>query len=134
MTLIGGNERNRENCIANAHRVAEYARRFTRRHWSFLEHVSEKKCYWIHVTKLDGDWDKTAEEMVLNFAQSGHPVFRVTSALERGELKSKGKEVKSIHINGCDDIIELILRTTISVNQLSVYGAAADLCGELARD
>ena len=24
------------NCIANAHRVTEYARRFTRGHWSFL--------------------------------------------------------------------------------------------------
>ena len=27
----------------------------------------------------------------------------------------------------------MILRTIISVNQLSIYGAVADLCGELAR-
>ena len=129
-----GKRGNRENCIANAHRVAEYARRFTRRHWSFLEHVSEKKCYSIHVSKLDGDWDKTAEDMVLNFVESRHTTFSATSALERGELKSKGKEVKSIHINGCDDIIELIFRTIISVNQPSVYGAVADPCGKLAKD
>ena len=37
-------------------------------------------------------------------------------------------------MNGSDDTIELILRTIISVNQLSVYGAVADLCGEFAKD
>ena len=65
---------------------------------------------------------------MLNFAESGHPKFRATSALERGELKSKGKGVTSIHFNGSDDTIELILRTIISVNQLIVYGAVAGLC------
>ena len=67
---------------------------------------------------------------MLKFAKSRHLVFRATSALERGELKSKGKGVNSIHFNGSDDAIELIFRTIISVNQLSVYGAVADLCGE----
>ena len=82
----------------------------------------------------DGEWDKTAEGMILNFAESGHPVFGASSALERGELKSKGKGVNSIHFNGSDDTIELILRTVVSVNQLSVYGAVAGLCKELVRD
>ena len=71
---------------------------------------------------------------MLNFAESGHPIFRATSALESGELKSKGKGKQSIHFNGSDDSIELILRTIVCVNQPSVYGAVADLCGELARD
>ena len=31
---------------------------------------------------------KTAEGMMLNLAESGHLVFRASSALERGELKS----------------------------------------------
>ena len=36
--------------------------------------------------------------MMLNFAESGHPVFRATSALERGELKKqrKRKEIQSL--------------------------------------
>ena len=34
---------NRENCIANAHRFTEYARRFSRGHWSFLAPGSEKR-------------------------------------------------------------------------------------------
>ena len=32
--------------------------------------------------------------------KSGHPVFRATSGLERGEMKSKGKGKKTIHFNG----------------------------------
>ena len=42
--------------------------------------------------------------------------------------------MKSIHFNGSDKTIELILRMTISVNQLSIYGAVADLCKELFKD
>ena len=68
------------------------------------------------------------------FAESGHPIFRATSALERGELKSKRTGVKSIHFNGSDDTIEMILPTVVSVNQLSLDGAVAYLCRELARD
>ena len=82
----------------------------------------------------EGEWEKTAECMMLNFAESGHLVFRATSALERRELKSNGKGVKSIHFNGSDDTIELILRTINSVNQLSVFGAATDFWRELARN
>ena len=85
-------------------------------------------------SKPDGEWDKTTEGMMLRCAESGHPVFRVSSALERGELKSKGKGVKTIHFNGSDETIEMVLRTVISVNQLSVHGAVPDLCKELARD
>ena len=40
----------------------------------------------------------------------------------------------SIHFNGSEENIELILRTIISVNQLSIYGAVADLCKELSKD
>ena len=70
---------------------------------------------------------KTAEVMMFIFAESGHPVFRATSALERGELKSKGGGKKSIRFNGSEETVELILRTVISVNQLRIYGAFADL-------
>ena len=77
----------KENCIANALRVTEYARRFTQGHWSFLGPGSEKKWCGTHVNKPDGEWDKTAEGIMLNFAESGHPVFRARSALEREEFK-----------------------------------------------
>ena len=99
----------------------------------FLGPGSEKKWSGTYSDKPDGDWNKTARKM-LNFAESGHPFFRATSALERGELRSKEKGKKSIHRNGSDETIELILRTIISVNQLSIYGAVADSCTELSKE
>ena len=38
----------------------------------------------------------------------------------------------STHICDDDERAEVVLRTIISVNQLSIYGAVADICGELA--
>ena len=60
------------------------------------------------------------------------PVFRGSSALERGKMKSKGKANLSEHLCGDDETAEVVLRTIISVDQLSVYGAVADMCDELA--
>ena len=57
---------------------------------------------------------------MINFSESGHPVFRGSSALERGALRKK-----------CLYTVEMVLRTVISVNQLSIYGAVADMCDEL---
>ena len=87
-----------------------------------------------HVNKPDGEWDRTAESMMLNFAESGHPVFLATRASGRGELlkQRERKEVHSLH--GSEETVELNFRTVISVNQLSIYGAVADVCNELAPD
>ena len=68
-----------------------------------------------------------------NFSGSGDPIFRASSALERGDLRSKGGGKKSIHFSGSFENIELLLRTVISANQLSIYGAIADLCN-LSKD
>ena len=38
----------------------------------------------------------------------------------------------SVHFCGDDNTAELVLRTIISVKQLSIYGAVADMCDELA--
>ena len=38
----------------------------------------------------EGEWDRMAEKMMLEFGESGHPVFRATSPLSRGQVKSKG--------------------------------------------
>ena len=65
--------------------------------------------------------------------ESSHPTFRDSSAFERGELRSKGHGKKSVRFNGSEENIELLLRRIISAKQLSVYGAMADLCKELAK-
>ena len=64
--------------------------------WSFLGFGCENKRYGTHVNKPDGEWDRTAESMMLNFAESGHPVFLATRALGRGELL-KQRERKEVH-------------------------------------
>ena len=57
---------------------------------------------------------------MIDFAESGHPAFRATSALETGELKSKVCGKKTIHYDGSEETVELILCTVISVNQFSI--------------
>ena len=75
--------------------------------------------------KPDGSWDRMAEDMMMNFSESGHPIFRASSAFDTGELRSKGGGKKSFHFTDNDEGIELLLCTVISANQLSVYGAIA---------
>ena len=77
---------------------------------------------------------KTAEHMMLELAETIHPMFRASSALERWELRSKGRGKKTIHFNGSEQNVELILRRILSAVQLSVYGAVADMCREVSKD
>ena len=64
-----------ETCQSNAQEVADcYARRFSCGRWSFLGPGSEKKWYETCSDKPDGNWDRTAEMMMLQFnTESGHP-------------------------------------------------------------
>ena len=67
---------------------------------------------------------------MIKFRESGHPVFRATSPMSRGTLKSKWGGQLSILFCADGDTIETVLRTIISVNQLSIYEAVSDLCEE----
>ena len=67
---------------------------------------------------------------MLTFAESKHPIFRSTSPLSRGVLKSKGGVKLSIHFCADGETVETVFRTIISVNRLSIYGAVSDLCEE----
>ena len=61
--------------------------------WQFMQKESQTDIG--HSSDLDqkntqkpsGEWDDVAEQMILNVSESGHPVFRGTSARERGTLK-----------------------------------------------
>ena len=88
------------------------------------------KWYSVSEDSPQGEWDRIAEQMMLTFAESGHPVFRSTSPLSRGVLMSKGGGKLSIHFCADEGTIETVFRTIISVNQLSIYGAVSDLCEE----
>ena len=68
--------------------------------------------------------------MLLEFSESAHPIFRATTPLSRGQLKSKGRGKLSIHFTADQDAVDTIYRIILSVNQLSVCGAVAAICEE----
>ena len=67
---------------------------------------------------------------MLEFGESKHAVFRATTPLSRGQLKSKGHGKLSIHYAANLETIETVFRTITSVNQLSLYGAVVEMCEE----
>ena len=96
--------------------------------WSFIGSGSEKKWYSAEENSPQGAWDHIAEQMLLEFAESGHPFFRATTPLSRSILKSKGRGKLSIHFAADQDTIDTIYRIILSANQLSLYGAVANMC------
>ena len=68
--ITWGEKENAEKCESNSHEVPNYARRFPRGHWSFLGTGSEMKWYGTYSDKPDGVWDKTAEEMMIEFLEN----------------------------------------------------------------
>ena len=68
--------------------------------------------------------------MLVKFAESGCPIFRATTPLCRGKLRSKGHGKLSIHVAADQETIETIFRIIVSANQLSLYGAVAEMCEE----
>ena len=77
-----------------------------------------------------GMWDHIADKMLLEFAESGCPIFRATTPLSRGNLKSKGHGKLSIDFTADYPTIESIFRIIVFANQLSLYGAVANMCEE----
>ena len=120
---------NKDVCLKNAEFVKTFAKRFGIGQWSIIGPGSEKKWYPSE-NSPQGAWVHVAEEMLLTFAESGHPIFRSTTPLSRGKLKSKGKGKVSIHFSADQDSVDTIYRIILSVNQLSIYGAVADICEE----
>ena len=115
---------------ANAELVSLFAKRFGKGQWSFIGPGSEKKWYCISEDIPQGVWDNMAERMLLEFAESGCPIFRATSSLSRGHSESKGRGKLSIHYAADLETIETIFRIIVSANQLSLYGALAEICEE----
>ena len=121
---------NKEECVANAKVVTILARKFGIGQWSFIGPGSEKKWYSMEENSPQGIWDQIADEMLLEFAESGHPIFRATTPLSRGKPKSKGHGKLSIHYCADQKTIETIFRIIAFANQLSLYGAVANMCEE----
>ena len=116
--------------LGNAEVVSIYAKKFGIGQWSFIAPGSEKKWYSMEEKSPQGFWDHIAEKMLVEFSESGCPIFRATTLLSRGRLKSKGHEKLSIHFVADQETIETIFRMVVIANQLSLYGAVAKMCEE----
>ena len=121
---------NEEECVANARVVSIFAKKFGIGQWSFIGPGSEKKWYSMEENSRQGIWDHIADKMLLEFAESGCPIFRATTPLSRCDLKSKGHGKLSIHFTADYPTIETIFRIIVFANQLSLYGAVANMCEE----
>ena len=71
-----------------------------------------------------------AERMLLEFAESGCPIFRTAGPLSRGRLKSEGHGKMSFRHAAALETIGTIFRIIVSANQLSLYRAIAEICEE----
>ena len=98
-------QNNKDECLRNVESVKVFARRFGIGQWSVIGPGSEKKWYSSE-NSPQGAWDNIAEQMLLEFAESGHPIFRATTPLSRGKLKSKGKGKVSIHFSADQDTVD----------------------------
>ena len=125
-----GTKDNEKVCIANAKVVSMYAKKFGIGQWSFIGPGSEKKWYSMEENSPQGIWDQIAEKMLLEFAESTCQIFRATTPLSKGQLKSKGHGKLSIHFAATQATIETIFHMIVSANQLSLYGALANMCEE----
>ena len=121
---------NKEECVANAKVVTILAKKFGIGQWSFIGPGSEKKWYYMEENSPQGIWDHIADEMLLELAESGRPIFRATTPLSRGNLKTKGHGKLSIHFTADYSTIETIFRIIVFANQPSLYGAGANMCEE----
>ena len=120
----------KENAWQKGEVVSTYAKKFGIGQWSFIGPGSEKKWYSMEENSPQGIWDHISEKMLIEFAESGCPIFRATTPLSRGQLKSKGHGKLPIHFAAVQETIETIFRIIVSANQLSLYGAVANMCEE----
>ena len=79
-----------KECESNARLVSLYARRFGAGQWFFLGFRSEKKWYSLSADSPQGEWDRMAEKMILEF---GEIFFVDTKKKQNADVLTKGDEL-----------------------------------------
>ena len=73
ISIFGTKVTHSNMCIANSPNCGRMCeKRFAHGHWSFLGPRAEKKWCGTRTYKLNGKWDRVAEDMMLNFSESGY--------------------------------------------------------------
>ena len=68
--------------------------------------------------------------MLLEFAEGGHPIFRATTPLSRGILKSRGHGKLSIHFAADQETIETIFSHHNFCQSAQYLRSSGDFCEE----
>ena len=110
-------------CWYTARRVAQFAENFKPGQRSFLGPGDEERWYGSLIKKPHGEWNSIAENMIQELAMIRHPVFRCSSQVPRNVLKRKGKGKVSLHYSAEPNSAEMLMKTFVSVIQLSIYRA-----------
>ena len=105
-----GTRDNEQECLENAKVVSKFAKKFGTGQWSFIGPGPEKKWYCTKADSSQGIWDNLVEKMLVEFAESGCPIFRAKTPLSRGQLKRKGYGKLSIHFAAVQETIETFLQ------------------------
>ena len=119
---------NEDSCIINSRKIKIYASRFNDGHWVFFGPRLESKRYQGYAVDCGGKWDLRASQILEEYENSGHPVFKWASPPGRETLKIKSDR-DTIHFDGEFDNIDLLYRTVHAANQLCIYGAVTKFCG-----
>ena len=86
--------------------------------------LRESKWYSVKEDSPQGIWDKIAEKMLLEFAESGCPI-----RLHYPEVNSKAKDMVNCRFT-LQPFRKRLRLFFASANQLSLYGAVAEMCEE----
>ena len=124
-----GTKDNEQECLAHARVVSLVARKFGTGHWLFIGPSSEKKWYSMKEDSPQGIWDKMAEKMLIEFAESGCPTFRATTPSSRSILISKGHGKLSIHFAATQETIETFSHNCHCLSAQSLRSSRKHVCG-----
>ena len=98
---------NKEECLANARVVKVLAKKIW--YWTMVillvQVLKRSGILWKRIVHKEFG-HHIADEMLLEFAESGCPIFRATTPLSMGNLQSKGHGKLSIHFTADYSTIE----------------------------
>ena len=121
-------------CSTTSHRRTSFLfkpERFSPRKMVIPRTWFRKEVVLLMLTDHKVNGTESAELLMIKFGESGHPIFRATGPLSRGQLKKQRRWKIIKHTSALmKERLKLIFAQLFSVNQLSIYGAVSDLCEE----
>ena len=118
-----GTRDNEQECLANSRLVYQIFLNTNKGQWSFIGLGSEKKLYSMEEDSPQGIWDHIAEKMLIEFTESTCPIFPCSDSIVQ--------DTKNCRFTIVPTRQRLrFFRILVSANQLSLYGAVAEMCEE----